>query len=282
MRGYAEKLRYFVEWWDKVGPACGYTLDIVRMHDFERWLTQYRGRFGPLGYHTRRDALRRLRSALRWAQDIGLITGVDAAAWVPSASGEPAPKAALTLVDLQRLVGAAKSSSNPMRDYALLCVLAGTGIRRRECAMLNVEHVRIDDSGGVLEVWHGKRVSGRSGHRQVVFDLTVRDALLPWLYEVGYNIGPLWPSPSGRLAPQSVYRIVRRLAQSAGVTMSDPCHDLRRMFVTHWDRHNRSEQSRSLLRRQVGHASEAMTDLYSRTDLADVRGAYRSPLEGLV
>ena len=283
VQGYAEKIKYFLIWWNLTGPTCGYILDRAMLLKFEHWLRQYNGRDGLLAYHTRRDALRRLRAMLRWACDERIIIGVDAALWVPVPNGQAPDRNAVSIDDLRLLAAAAQETSAPERDYALLAIFVGTGMRRRECAMLDVTDVTFAaDGSGSIDIRFAKRSGGAVRRRQAAFDGNVGNALRRWLYVLQSNDGPLWPSPlpdRDRLSPTSIYRIIRRLAAKADVELNAPCHDLRRLFVTHWDRVHRDEGSRALLRRQVGHTSSAMTDLYSLSDLDDLRSAHVSPLD---
>jgi integrase len=145
-KGYADKFIYFREWWAVHGPTCEWRLTRPGLREFERWLRQQESRFGgTLGYHTRNDALRRLRSMFRWAQTEGYIVNVYPADWVPTATGHPPESELIPDSSLRALLDAAVSGSNPVRDLAILAVLIGTGMRRNECASLNIEDITLRD-----------------------------------------------------------------------------------------------------------------------------------------
>ena len=105
-----------------------------------------------------------------------------------------------------------------LRDRALLAVLIGTGVRRAECASINVEDVQLDaDLSGVIRV-RAKRVKGREIHeRLVAFDRYAGKHIAFWLDVYNVTRGPLFPSQrhdQERLTAQGVYKIVKGLAEN--------------------------------------------------------------------
>lgn len=287
VRGYADKIVYFTVWWDERGPAVGWRLTQRLLREFERWLRQRPSKYGPaLMYHTRRDALRRVRSMFRWAQLTGYIVNVAPADWVPAAVGDPPTRRPIADDALAALLRAADLSACPERNRTILAVLIGTGIRRAECAALNIEDVRFaDDGSGTIVVRNPKRTKRGAVVREVAFDEATGDYLRRWLAGMNRPAGPLFPSSTrgrhgGRthLHPNSLGRVVRQIWEIAGLDADQPVHDLRRAFITDWRRRHRGADMDDLLQRQVGHADAAMTSQYSLQGADDVRAVIESPM----
>lgn len=285
--GYRAKLSYFTNWWNAAGPACDWLLSADALADFARHLetlTTVQGK--PLGFHTRNDALRRLRQVLHWAHKRGRVA-VDLSSDVPEPSGSPPSKSPIELAALSALLDAAGRGDNPARDAAVVAVLAGTGVRCEEAAAMLVENVTLyaDQSGFVRLT-----VTKFDKERIVAFDGATGEYICRWLDASPRESGPLFPSRTGRrtkpLSPSGMYKLVVSLAIAAGVrdVIRGP-HDLRRMFATLWARRLRGESYGQLLQKQLGHASWATTSQYALQDYGDVlevmRQAAVSPLAQL-
>jgi len=220
---------------------------------------------------------------LRWATLEGYIDGIAPADWVPAAVGDPPVRKAATVGDLEALLSAAASTSQPVRNLAILAVLIGTGIRRTECAGLDVDDVRFDAAGGgVLLIRHPKRTKRGLIMREPAFDLAAGAYLLRWLEGAGLTTGPLFPSRrGGRLSPQGLYKAVRKCWVLADLEIDQPVHDLRRAFITDWRRRHRGADMDQLLQMQVGHASADQTSQYSLQGSEDVREVHTSPMQAI-
>ncbi len=285
--GYRAKLSYFLDWWEATGPACDWLLSADGLADFARHLESLKTARGrPLGYHTRNDALRRLRQVLHWAHERGRVA-VDMAADVPEPSGSPPSKLPVELDALAALLAAAGQGDNPARDAAIVAVLAGTGVRCEEAAAMLVENVTLyADRSGFVRL----TVTKFDQERIVAFDGATGEYVRRWLDASSRQAGPLFPSRTGRrtrsLSPSGIYKVVVSLADAAGVrsVIRGP-HDLRRMFATLWARRLRGESYGQLLQKQLGHASWATTSQYALQDYGDVlevmRTAAVSPLAQL-
>lgn len=278
--GYEEKIRYFRQWWTSIGETQGWKLTEDSLLDFNHYLSSYIGRFGePLGYHTRKDCLRRLRQVFIWAYSQGYVAS-DYSKLVPAPEGSAPLRSVAPLDCLRRLVEAADLSPYPTRDRAILAVLLGAGVRRAECASVNVEWVQIDaDGSGELQVV-AKRVKNRDVHmRRVAFDAPTGRYIGAQMDALLSDQGPLFPSNrSGRLAPIGIYRAVKRLIRLASLEnqIQGP-HDLRRYFATYYSRNRRGENHGHLLSKQLGHSNYRMTTNYSLQDIEDIREVIVSP-----
>ena len=271
-RGYRAKLQFFLDWWKIEAAKRDYLLSVDDLRDFARHLEGL-----PISYHTRNDALRRLRQVLRWAFHRNMI-GVDLSLDVPSATGSPPAKTPVEVETLARLLAAASNTRQPLRDVALIATLAGTGVRCEEAAAMRLEDLTIYADGSGFISLH---VAKNDKPRIVAFDAATGRHLRRWIDELPTTAGPLFPSRTGQgkksLSPSGLYKLVVDLAVSAGVRdqVRGP-HDLRRMFATLWSRRLRGESYGQLLQKQLGHASWATTQTYSLQDAGDVLDAMRA------
>jgi integrase len=280
LQGYTEKIRYFREWWKTTGATVAWQLDEDLLLDFNQHLSDRPSRFGkPLGYHTRKDCLRRLRQMFLWAYRGGYVNH-NYSTLVPAPTGSAPMRTATPLDQLRLLITAADQSPYPTRDRAILAVLLGTGVRRAECASINVEWVTMNaDDSGELQV-EAKKVGQREVHRRLVaFDQPTGRHIRAYLDTIPPK-GPLFTSGrSGRrLTPIGIYRAVKKLIIIAGLAeqLQGP-HDFRRNFTTYYNRHRRGESHGQLLSKQLGHSSYRMTATYSLQDVEDVREVLISP-----
>lgn len=279
---YADKMAYFIEWWEGVGPWCNWELTKHRLHEFNAWLntvhSQYRK---PLTYNTRKDILKRLKQCLRWAKASDYLL-YDITAWVPAATGEAPLRERASLDDLAALMRAAGSGRYAVRDQALLALYIGTGVRRAEAVGIDVLDVKMNaDGSGTARVRRAKRVRGRQVRARIIaFDRWTGHYLLRLLDTYEDQSGPLFRSRlSKRLGDASAYRIVKRAIARANLDdiIQGP-HDLRRNFATWFSKQHRGELYGRLLSRQLGHSAFTMTDHYILHDADDLVEVIRSPL----
>lgn len=180
-----------------------------------------------------------------------------------------------------------------LRDAALFKVAYGWGLRRRECAMLDVADFRRNPHApqfgrlGALHVRYGKAVKGSPPRRRTVlsvFDWAV-EAAAQYLEEIrplfGFSRHPaLWLTERGGRV--SVVHLNARFAayrREAGLPEELGTHCLRHSYVTHlieagWDP--------LFVQQQVGHAYASTTAIYTGVSSAFKNAALRRGLEGLL
>jgi integrase/recombinase XerD len=124
------------------------------------------------------------------------------------------------------------STSQGVRDAALLAILRGAGLRRAEVVNLNLKDFKVNT--GALEVIGGKGGKDRTVYLPEKAIAVVED----WLKVRGRRAGPLLcPIRKGgevqlrRMTPHAVLLIVRKRAEEAGVEQFSP-HDFRRTFCS--------------------------------------------------
>lgn len=154
------------------------------------------------------------------------------------------------------------------RDRAILEVLYGSGLRRGECARLDLPDVDLFE--GTLFVRNGK------GRKDRVVPLTSRavSALGAYLRQNRPQLASdpreraVFLSERGgrRLAVSSLSRMVRKAAQAVGLSLSP--HGLRHACATHLlsgGAHVRAVQE------LLGHAHLSTTALYTKVEIGDLK-----------
>jgi integrase len=116
------------------------------------------------------------------------------------------------------------------RNYAILALLIGCGLRRGELLALSAASIQLREDHWVIVDLHGK-----AGHiRTVPVPLWAKEALDRWTEASGIKDGCLFRaiSKSGKIwgqgmTPKVLWEIVKRAAEAAGIDKLAP-HDLRR------------------------------------------------------
>lgn len=157
---------------------------------------------------------------------------------------------------------AAPDRSTPLglRDGAMLELMYASGLRVSELVALKTVHVALDD--GVL------RVLGKgSRERLVPFGEEARARLLDYLARGraailgGRHSEALFVTARGEaMTRQTFWRIVKRVALEAGVTVPLSPHTLRHAFATHLLNHGADLRAVQLL---LGHADIGTTTIYT-------------------
>ena len=128
------------------------------------------------------------------------------------------------------LDSAAPSTARQLRDYAMLAMLIGCGLRRAELLALHLESIQQRE-----EHWVIADLVGKAGHvRTVPIPTWVKAAVDAWTVAAGITHGPVFRAinKAGRvwgdgMSPKVLWDVVRAAAARAGIDKLAP-HDLRR------------------------------------------------------
>ncbi len=130
------------------------------------------------------------------------------------------------------LRGIDQSTKMGRRDYALVLLLAKTGIRRAECVDLDIEDIQMRDGHHIAIIQHGKG----DKLRIVKLRVDVHRVLAAYMGELGLKRGPLFvrflkgDKPTReRLEVKTVERIVKKYAPD-GIHFTP--HGMRATFAT--------------------------------------------------
>ena len=177
----------------------------------------------------------------------------------------------LTRKQAEDLISAPNVTENKgKRDRALLAVLIGCGLRRREAAALTVEHIQLRDARWVIVDLIGK--GGRV--RTVPMPSWTKSAIDSWIAAADITDGLVFRAINrgGRVIATSITpRAIGQLVQSFGDTIGAPQlapHDLRRTFAK---LAHKGKCGLEQIQLSLGHASVTTTERYLgvRQDLND-------------
>ena len=174
----------------------------------------------------------------------------------------------LTEDEVRRLLDAAKG--NP-RDYAILSLLAYSGLRVSELCNLRVEDVDLGER--VVYVHSGKGDKDRI----VVISEKAAEAIEAYLLQREDELDYLFSSrKSERISRVQVFRIVREYAEKAGIKKKVTPHVLRHTLATTMLK--RGVDIR-FIQQFLGHSSVATTQIYTHVDDETLRRVYDAAME---
>ncbi|MBO1077789.1 tyrosine-type recombinase/integrase [Roseomonas haemaphysalidis] len=165
-----------------------------------------------------------------------------------AAHGKPArPAAALTSVEVKRLLAACGTDTAGGRDRALLLLGFAGALRRSELVAIDREHLRFTSEGMTVFIPRSKRDQEGEGATLGIprglnpLSCPVR-AMEEWLKRTRIEWGAVFRRVStggaleDRLSPQGVWKILRRRAEMAKLTVDETerlsPHGLRAGFIT--------------------------------------------------
>jgi len=152
------------------------------------------------------------------------------------------------------------------RDYLICMLLYTTGLRVSELIALNVS--QIDTTSKVL------RIAGKGGKMRLIPLLqSTCDILVSYMKRYPTAKYIFYTSSCYKqLARQTAWRIIRRIAQRAGIPHIVSPHILRHSLATHSLEHGWDLRSLQML---LGHERIATTEHYIHLDTAYVKKEYR-------
>ncbi|HEX2909431.1 MAG TPA: tyrosine-type recombinase/integrase [Chloroflexia bacterium] len=224
---------------------------------------------------TANKMLAALRQTLKEAWRLGYMSAEDyqRAADLKSVSGHSLPRGrSVESEELEKLLAVCQADPRAAgrRDYAMLGVLYGCGLRRSEIVKLDLaDYTRAKRSLTVR--------GGKGGKDRLVFmGEEWHKGLEAWLAVRGGQAGPLFlrmdahSKPTAkRLSDQAVLLILEKRAREAGVAKFSP-HDLRRTFVSDL---LEGGVDIATVQKMAGHASVTTTARYDRRGEAVTRAA---------
>lgn len=223
---------------------------------------------------TARKVVSALRGVLRRAWRLGLMSTDEylrAADLEPVTGTAVPPGRRLGLGEIRALFDAcaADQTGRGARDAAIIAVLVGTGIRRREAVDLAVASVNF--AAGELEV-----VGKGARARRVPLPAGTVAAVEAWLDVRGRKAGPLFYTSNAAgglyerpLTGSAVYRMLARRRAQAGIATLSP-HDFRRSFVSDL---LDAGVDLAVVQRLVGHSGINTTARYDRRGEQAARAA---------
>jgi site-specific recombinase XerD len=263
LSAYRRAIAHFLHWHDRVYEGSPFDVGSILPRDIRDWKAQQQRveKAAPASINQRLVALNRF---FEWAQQRQLCrtNPVQEIAALRLARTKPQ---ALKPPVLRRLLRAAQAE---IRDYAMLEVLVGTGLRVHELLDLKLGDIELSERSGKLIVRHSK--GGQ--YREVPLTLDCRQALQAYLEgqhpQVDEPACPLWFGKKGPLRHRSsVMRMVQKYGKRVGIEHLHP-HQLRHTFASRYLTAN-PDDLRGLAR-LLGHANLNTVMIYTEPNMEDL------------
>jgi site-specific recombinase XerD len=225
-RSYDHGIREFIEWYCSE-PRLAFNKVVVTRYR----ISLEQAHYASSTINLRLAAVRRLAYE---AADAGLLSP-DLAAGIRRVKGFKNHGVRLgnwlTADQGKRLLGSFdRTTLRGTRDYAMIAVLLGCGLRRAEVAGVSVQHLQQRE-----EHWVFADLIGKAGHiRTVPVPSWVESAVHSWLAKSNVATGPIFRAinKAGRVAgkgfsPEVIWSVVTAACRGCDLTNVAP-HDLRR------------------------------------------------------
>jgi integrase/recombinase XerD len=264
-------LRTFLRWAEERELRRPGQITKPILESYQRWLFQYRKADGkPLGVTTQRARLGALQNFFAWlCRENTLPANPAADLELPRKPNKTLPKS-LSLAEVHAVLNM-PDVSDPLgiRDRAILETFYATGIRRSECARLEVDD--LDRERGLLTVRKGK------GNKDRV--VPVGERALHWLGLYQERTRPLLETPQSeralflsgygeRLSAGYIGNWVRRTVEAAGIGRLGSCHLLRHSCATHMLENGADIR---FIQQLLGHARLDTTQIYTDVSIVQLR-----------
>lgn len=265
LAAYRRGVQHFIDWIEQAYQES-FTITKVIPRDVRHWKTdqQTKEKVSPATVNLRLTSVSRF---FRWAvkHHLADTNPTDDVQSLPLAERQPK---SLSDQDVRKLLREARDDK---RNYALLELLVGTGLRVGEALALTLDDIVINERSGVVIVRHGKR--GR--YREIPLVLDVRQALSTYLESEHPSPddpdAPLWINHHGKALAHrsSVMRILEKYRQRGDLEPVTP-HMLRHTFATRYLKANPSDLRG--LARLLGHSNLNTVMIYTEPTLDDLVG----------
>jgi len=192
----------------------------------------------------------------------------------PPAIGQSLPKA-ISIGQVTKLLDSISTETPAgLRDRAILEFLYATGARISEVVDLDVDDLHFADDAVVRLFGKGskERIVPVGGYAQrAVSDYLVRSR--PGLAVKGKGTPALFLNQrGGRLSRQSVWLLISKTAERAGITAEVSPHTLRHSFATHLLEGGADVR---VVQELLGHASVTTTQIYTKVSVDSLRETYQ-------
>jgi integrase/recombinase XerD len=267
-------LARFVSWLEDRGITEPRQVTLPVLERYRLALHRHRKPDGsPLGWGSQAQMLVAVKGLFRW------LTLTKRTATNPAAEIElprrayRLPRSVLTADEAEQILAVPDiTKSLGVRDRAILEVLYSTGVRRAECASLQLPDVEL--GRGVLLVREGK------GGRDRFVPLGDRAAgwVERWLvlrprYVVPPDDGWLFLTKRGRpLAPKRLGGLVSRYIEASGTGKTGSCHLFRHTMATLMLEAGADVR---YIQEILGHAELSTTALYTRVSIGKLQDVHR-------
>lgn len=234
LRVYTADAKAFAAWLQDNGVASPETLDRATMTRYRGYLA---GKYKPA-------TAKRMFSVARRILDEQVYAGRLATNPAKNIKGikaeDESPHIALTKQEAVALLASIdRRTRKGKRDYAIVCTLLYTGLRRFEAAALTIGDISMEQGHNTLTVQ-----SGKGGRRdRIKLRVEARRAINEYLEAAGRAAAPAfaplfvqfgkWDNPIERgISPMVIYRLILHYATASGLEAHLTPHGMRASFIT--------------------------------------------------
>lgn len=268
------QLTRFVDWLEARGITEPRQVALPVLERYRLALHRHRKADGsPLGWGSQAQMLVAVKGLFRWLTLTKRIASNPAAEIELPRRAYRLPRSVLTAEEAELILAVPDTTKAVgVRDRAILEVLYSTGIRRAECASLQLADVEL--GRGVVLVREGKGGRDRFvplGDRAA--DWTERWLVLRPRYVVPPDEGWLFLSKRGRpLAPKRLGGLVSRYIEASGIGKTGSCHLFRHTMATLMLEAGADVR---YIQEILGHAELSTTAIYTRVSIGKLQEVHR-------
>jgi integrase/recombinase XerD len=264
-------LRAFLRWAEERDLRRPDQIGKPILESYQRWLFHYRKANGkPLGVTTQRGRLGALQNFFTWLCRENVLHANPAADLdLPRKPNKTLPRS-LSLQEVHAVLNM-PDVADPLgiRDRAILETFYSTGIRRSECARIDMDD--LDRERRLLSVRKGK------GQKDRV--VPVGERALYWLDLYMEKTRPLLETPQSeralflsgygeRISAGYIGNWVRRVIDASGIGRTGSCHLLRHSCATHMLENGADIR---FIQQLLGHARLDTTQIYTDVSIVQLR-----------
>jgi site-specific recombinase XerD len=286
LRVYAMVEQAFIDWLAAAGiPA---TLAALEPQNVRRFLvhwaetvTIHKGKERPHGPQSLLQYTKTLKTWAKYLEREGFYPR-DPLRAVRSPRTPDAPVKPFSIQQIELMLALCASTHLPLRNKAILALMADTGLRLSEVCGLKVADLSLANAHRIGSV----RVLGKGRkERFVYFGAKTSQVIARYLASDRERPGSRQPwlfltERGGPITRAVVDYLIRTLANRAGVVgMRVSPHVVRHTWATEYLKANPGHLSQ--VQTMLGHANIEMTQKYARLAEQDLEGSYRSVLDEL-
>ena len=163
-----------------------------------------------------------------------------------------------TTIDDAAILAKSKGKFAPVRDYAIIHLALGTGLRVSELTSLKVDHIHFKRGSNQIVVYNGK------GNKDRIVTINNNLKSIIQQYMDYHPSEYLFPSERGKqLTRSGIQQIFKKWANKAGLPKRYSIHSLRHTYATNL--YKASGYNLRLVQKQLGHSSISTTQVYADT-----------------
>lgn len=258
IRAYLTDIAHFLSFLTRyhAEEPCLATVSAYDLRDFRAWLSKKAGQ--GVATTSRARSLSGVRNFYNWLDNNGVLHNPTARHLAMPKLPKKLPRA-VAAAPLLAMLQALKMDDARARDYALVMLLYGSGMRISEALSLNIADLNVNQ--GVI------RVTGKGNKQRDVPYLTpVKEAVNAYLAmrALGDSTAPVFiGAQGGRLHAGVAQRDMRNLRREFGLPETLTPHALRHSFATHLLAEDMNLRE---IQELLGHASLSSTQRYTDVD----------------